>query len=102
MILPPPISTRTDTLFPYSTLFRYIVPVPAAEWNLALVFEHLHFRWFPVRIEQERNKAARQLCSRGDSKRKVRSSCGSTDPTHRAHPLSSSSECVVEIGRAHV
>src|SRR3546814_1334741 len=26
MILPPPISTRTDTLFPYSTLFRAYSP----------------------------------------------------------------------------
>src|SRR3546814_8317437 len=29
MILRPPRSTRTDTLFPYTTLFRHLVPGPA-------------------------------------------------------------------------
>src|SRR3546814_13026974 len=31
MIRPPPISTRTDTLFPYTTPFRSVVDVPLRE-----------------------------------------------------------------------
>src|SRR3546814_19339757 len=36
MIRRPPRSTRTDTLFPYTTLFRssLIIPVPLARWRL--------------------------------------------------------------------
>src|SRR3546814_16807747 len=36
MIRPPPRSTRTDTLFPYTTLFRSIHPTPneAYWWNI--------------------------------------------------------------------
>src|SRR3546814_9606809 len=30
----PPRSTRTDTLFPYTTLFRSIVPVDDARWSV--------------------------------------------------------------------
>src|SRR3546814_10685515 len=36
MIRRPPRSTRTDTLFPYTTLFRSIVRVHG--WNLRLIF----------------------------------------------------------------
>src|SRR3546814_17039115 len=33
MIRRPPISTRTDTLFPYTTLFRSAEPVTVAHWT---------------------------------------------------------------------
>src|SRR3546814_9163806 len=33
MIRRPPRSTRTDTLFPYTTLFRSARPVPAWQWR---------------------------------------------------------------------
>src|SRR3546814_1474973 len=36
MILCPPISTRTDTLFPYTTLFRsWLVMLPIVVWGAA-------------------------------------------------------------------
>src|SRR3546814_9257391 len=37
MIRPPPRSTRTDTLFPYTTLFRSIVPSPPGAGKTRLV-----------------------------------------------------------------
>src|SRR3546814_5048807 len=40
MIPPPPRSTRTDTPFPYPTLFRF--PVPVAARHAQLVRNHIH------------------------------------------------------------
>src|SRR3546814_10064143 len=37
MIRRPPISTRTDTLFPYTTLFRSSLQVPAMQSRMILV-----------------------------------------------------------------
>src|SRR3546814_20944202 len=44
MLRRPPISTRTDTLFPYTTLFRSVCAIPfnlLAGW--ALIFGHFGF-----------------------------------------------------------
>src|SRR3546814_7476259 len=42
MILRPPISTRTDTLFPYTTLFRSRVATAAAENKIIAVIAGEH------------------------------------------------------------
>src|SRR3546814_4392120 len=36
MIRRPPRSTRTDTLFPYTTLFRSLVDIPFSYWTIVL------------------------------------------------------------------
>src|SRR3546814_5385422 len=43
----PPRSTRTDTLFPYTTLFRSSEPLPAVEGRV--VFDHVTFSYSPER-----------------------------------------------------
>src|SRR3546814_15255965 len=42
MIRRPPRSTRTDTLFPYTTLFRSMAVRPDKDIGLKLVGEHRH------------------------------------------------------------
>src|SRR3546814_6681199 len=39
MLRRPPRSTRTDTLFPYTTLFRSIREVPESRWDWKLFFD---------------------------------------------------------------
>src|SRR3546814_20769195 len=41
MIRPPPRSTRTDTLFPYTTLFRSIVNDPIGALCAGITYEYL-------------------------------------------------------------
>src|SRR3546814_17451074 len=48
MIRRPPRSTRTDTLFPYTTLFRSAIVVPATEF----------FRLLPERIDRIQSNVA--------------------------------------------
>src|SRR3546814_13503207 len=43
MIRPPPRSTRTDTLFPYTTLFRSTLDHPDARVRAA--FDHIETHW---------------------------------------------------------
>src|SRR3546814_956713 len=42
MIRLPPRSTRTDTLFPYTTLFRSSKPDGRAYWNFAIAAQPIH------------------------------------------------------------
>src|SRR3546814_15263713 len=64
MIRPPPRSTRTDTLFPYTTLFRSLVPVQRVD-AIALELHRLaapaeraeHGRPGEARDEREREEA---------------------------------------------
>src|SRR3546814_15516392 len=48
MIRRPPRSTRTDTLFPYTTLFRSALDLPVAAYLVALMFGLAHWKSFTV------------------------------------------------------
>src|SRR3546814_8898834 len=52
MIRLPPRSTRTDTLFPYTTLFRSIHHLPATFWNNVLERSGLKYRMSPTQIDE--------------------------------------------------
>src|SRR3546814_20028668 len=57
MIRPPPRSTRTDTLFPYTTLFRSHFASPAIEW-IATVFMVLGALPFVIYIQAAHGRSA--------------------------------------------
>src|SRR3546814_20065209 len=44
MVRRPPRSTRTDTRFPYPTLFRSVAPAPAAETRVEVVSRYLRLQ----------------------------------------------------------
>src|SRR3546814_18249092 len=59
MIRRPPISTRTDTLFPYTTLFRSfkngLLPIVLPELQVARLFDEVKgFAGYKLRIDLER------------------------------------------------
>src|SRR3546814_11777044 len=75
MILRPPRSTRTDTLFPYTTLFRSVLGQPgprrilAIQWEMAQLhleqrIEKLHQRRQPIRSTDDR--IARHAMQQGE------------------------------------
>src|SRR3546814_7656678 len=66
MIRRPPRSTRTDTLFPYTTLFRSrpIVPEPANSARGQVYRERFHNRDV---VRRDRNRSYRQRASPGRS-----------------------------------
>src|SRR3546814_1311677 len=57
MIRPPPRSTRTDTLFPYTTLFRSHFASPAIEW-IATLFMVLGALPFVIYIQAAHGRSA--------------------------------------------
>src|SRR3546814_20313840 len=99
MILRPPRSTRTDTLFPYTTLFRSIVPAiecrarivfiqplvrreriePAAAHRRELVDQHITHRTQFARVacfaQDARGGIAASIAERGEIDHIGRASC---------------------------
>src|SRR3546814_28834 len=63
MIRPPPRSTRTDTLFPYPTLFRSPVPPPEVmpETTVNLLRREADIRRSQAELEVERSRAVPDL-----------------------------------------
>src|SRR3546814_5565365 len=65
MIRPPPRSTRTDTLFPYTTLFRSVIAIGAAAfawsglYNIAADDQHTRPVYAMLTTFRERSIAAR-------------------------------------------
>src|SRR3546814_12801770 len=57
MIRRPPRSTRTDTLFPYTTLFRS--PLDAASVDAAVIHQVLHFADQPQKVILEAARVVR-------------------------------------------
>src|SRR3546814_17291972 len=54
MIRRPPRSTRTDTLFPYTTLFRSLPPYS----NLTLIKEMPYTQWGSLRVNKQGTQLA--------------------------------------------
>src|SRR3546814_11408060 len=69
MIPRPPISTRTDTLFPYTTLFRSVLLLACAEALQGMVIEAVEnqHRLIPLQTRQQAAQAAAAVgrCRRG-------------------------------------
>src|SRR3546814_16520329 len=57
MIRRPPRSTRTDTLFPYTTLFRSLPEIEHADRVLQQVHDPLHQRLEPCSVTLRRNRS---------------------------------------------
>src|SRR3546814_7246285 len=76
MIRRPPVSTRTDTLFPYTTLFRSVRPPATREGAISRPgsreeLHHPHRRWSDRESRspsnaQGRKRRGRPLCSRSE------------------------------------
>src|SRR3546814_21131364 len=97
MIRRPPRSTRTDTLFPYTTLFRaLVVDVASVECDLALDPAVLDHVVHAVEATQEGGLAAAR---RPDERRHLPLMNVEPDIVER---LLFAVEDVDEIGRAHV
>src|SRR3546814_20357074 len=67
MIRRPPRSTRTDTLFPYTTLFRSQLalshrdrPLPLGRVAAQAIYRLAAFRWIPVAARRARRDRRRQ------------------------------------------
>src|SRR3546814_13424585 len=87
----PPRSTRTDTLFPYTTLFRSLAQTPAADdalipLNYALAKEH---------EDLGEHAAAFAALARGAGARRRRLQ-------YRVEDDLDTMELIAQIGRAHV
>src|SRR3546814_1303500 len=77
MILRPPRSTRTDTLFPYTTLFRSELRAP------------LHLPVADIRLWQQRSREAVPVLQAPDPVARVRARAGRRGPLGRqAHARS--------------
>src|SRR3546814_8035426 len=61
MIRRPPISTRTDTLFPYTTLFRSLGEIDGVELGLRLAGHRDRHRRLAVRGAHQRHDAVGKL-----------------------------------------
>src|SRR3546814_17437306 len=55
---PPPISTRTDTLFPYTTLFRSMSELPQERLSIAVSAQAAAQRAFDDTVEYTRERKA--------------------------------------------
>src|SRR3546814_20155184 len=105
MIRPPPRSTRTYTLFPYTTLFRsrrhLAEALEAADLHLALAGEGGRHQFLAVRIVAriQRLAALRQAVQRRHRKEQVPLL---DQPRHLPEEEGHQQRRDVEIGRAHV
>src|SRR3546814_4044387 len=97
MIRRPPISTRTDTLFPYTTLFRSIVHCPRRMMRreiqrLEVVPVVLDFRAIGQFVTHARKNLGDPLAGAGD-----RMQCGATAVPARQRDIKRSEEHTSEL-----
>src|SRR3546814_17860699 len=102
MIRRPPGSTRTDTLFPYTTLFRSLDPVEPST-----TFIEAHATWLATIVELEADTAA--FTRANQQIQAVKDANAAADKTSAEAALAKlravkkrHTEPVLEIGRAHV
>src|SRR3546814_11591966 len=100
MIRRPPISTLTDTLFPYTTLFRSPERVIVLARRLAFQYERHHARRRVERPPRDDRRLARKA-KLGDVERKAVTGA-IAHPPRLERQRYGSELASIEIGRAHV
>src|SRR3546814_19906919 len=98
MIRRPPRSTRTDTLFPYTTLFRSVGGVAPTCGKRVTLFPVPHSPFPPRETARIRNRHRGLLGRRLGRRRRARALRGRAAPPRRTGPALGRAE----IGRAHV
>src|SRR3546814_3243078 len=116
MIRRPPRSTRTDTLFPYTTLFRSLEAVSEDELVRLVGKAHGHNLFHLARAQDDRTvESAREaksvsvegtyetdLADRKVMEHLLTRQAGQVGERLRKHGLSGRTVSIKEIGRAHV
>src|SRR3546814_11945820 len=96
----PPISTRTDTLFPYTTLFRASVICAGADHSIGVVGSNKASEGRPVSNARASDWASRAAAiDAGEISPPIRRSKAINRAKRR---LAGGSSAVIQIGRAHV